>query len=118
MITIKRDEQSWTMEKIQRKLLTAKPVVQTPPVFVSEKVSSAIDLVSKKHHTNRAEIFSRRRDAPIVAARRDLMKIMYHEFNWSAQRVANYFKMDISTVQHHLGLKARSKVQRGAFTPA
>lgn len=118
MITIKRDEQLWTMEKIQRKLLTARPVVKTPPVFVSEKVSSAIDRVMEKHSTNRAEIFSRRRDAPIVAARRDLMKIMYHEFNWSSQRIANYFKMDISTIQHHLGLKARSKVQRGAFTPA
>lgn len=111
MITIRNDEQT---RPIRRELLVAKPI-SAAPVFIGERVSKAIDLVSAKHSTNRNEIFSRRRDKPIVSARRDLMKIMYHEFNWSAQRIANYLKMDISTVQYHIGLRKKSKVKYGAF---
>lgn len=120
MLTIKGAEQRKAivqMPKIEREILVAKPI-SASPVFISDKVSSAIDTVLEKHLTNRQELFSRRRDAPIVAARRDLMKIMYHDFNWSAQRIANYLKMDLSTVQYHLGLRMRSKVKRGPFKPA
>lgn len=111
MLRIRSDEQT---RPIRRELLMAKPI-PAGPVFISDRVSRAIDTVSAKHSTNRNEIFSRRRDNPIVSARRDLMKIMYHDFNWSAQRIANYLKMDISTVQYHLGLKAKSKIKHGPF---
>lgn len=120
MLTIRGSEQRRPIEqapKIELYDLSVKPILPQP-VFISEKITSAIEMVLKKHETNRDEIFSRRRDAYIIAARRDLFKIMYHDFNWPAQRIANYFKMDLSTIQYHLGLRSRSKVKRGPFRPA
>lgn len=111
MLIIRQDEQT---RPIKYELLVAKPITAAP-VFISDRVNKAIDRVSEKHFTNRAELFSRRRDKPIVSARRDLMKIMYHEMNWTAQRIASYFKMDISTVQYHVGLRKKSKVKYGTF---
>ena len=111
MLIIKQNEQT---RPIRYELLVSKPITAAP-TFISERVSKAIDLVLEKHCTNRNELFSRRRDKPIVSARRDLMRIMYHEMHWSAQRIANYFKMDISTIQYHIGLRKKSKVKYGAF---
>jgi chromosomal replication initiation ATPase DnaA len=111
MLIIKQNEQT---KPIRYELLVAKPITAAP-VFISDRVSKAIDRVLEKHFTNRNELFSKRRDKPIVSARRDLMKIMYHEMNWSVHRIANYFKMDRTTVQYHIGLCEKSKVKYGAF---
>lgn len=117
MLTIRSNEQRKPIIKMRREILEAKPIF-VQPVFISEKVSAAISKVLDIYAVSRDELFSRKRDAHIVHARRCLMKVMYHDFNWSAQRIANYMKMDISTVQYHLGLKAKSKVKRGPFRPA
>jgi hypothetical protein len=114
MLTIRGGEQRMPIPRARRKTLSAKPIF-VPPVFISEKVSSAVSKVTDIFEVSYDELFSRKRDAHIINARRCLMKIMYHDFNWSAQRIANYLKMDISTIQYHLGLRSRSKVKRGPF---
>ena len=111
MITIRHDEQT---RPIRRELLVAKPI-SAEPVFISDRVNAAVERVMSKHFVTRAQLFSTRRDDPIVTARRSLMKIMYHDFSWSPSRIASYLRKDISTVQYHLGLKAKSKVKRGPF---
>lgn len=114
MLTIRHDQQRRPILRGRRKTLSAKPIF-VQPVFISEKVSSAVSKVTDIFDVSYEELFSRKRDAHIINARRCLMKIMYHDFNWSAQRIANYLKMDISTIQYHLGLRSRSKVKRGPF---
>ena len=98
----------------KREIVVAKPII-AEPTFISQKMQDAINRVLEKHELTVEDLFAKRRDRPFVNARRQLMKIMYHELKWSAQRIANYLDMDISTVQYHLGLRQRSKKKYGAL---
>lgn len=120
MLTIRHNRQMVQPVKVAPKpepkheVLVAKPIVPEP-TFISQKMQDAINRVLEKHELTVSDLFAKRRDRPFVNARRHLMKIMYHELKWSAQRIANYLDMDISTVQYHLGLRKRSKRKYGAL---
>lgn len=116
MLTIKhnRQEVQYRPQPPVREILVAKPIPPKPS-FISQKMQDAISRVLFASSLTTEDLFAKRRDRPFVEARRKLMKIMYHEFKWSAQRIANYLDMDISTVQYHLGLRQRSKFKYGAL---
>ena len=120
MLTIRHNRQVVQPVKVEPKpeprpqIAVAKPIIPEP-TFISQKMQDAIDRVLQKHELTIDDLFAKRRDRPFVNARRQLMKIMYHELKWSAQRIANYLDMDISTVQYHLGLRQRSKKKYGAL---
>jgi chromosomal replication initiation ATPase DnaA len=61
------------------------------------------------------QLFASIRIKPVVIARREMMNLIHKEMNWSPGRIAQYFGQDISTVQHHLGLRKKSKVKYGAL---
>lgn len=120
MLTIRHNRQVVQPVKVEPKpeprpqIVVAKPIIPEP-TFISQKMQDAIDRVLQRHELTIDDLFAKRRDRPFVNARRQLMKIMYHELKWSAQRIANYLDMDISTVQYHLGLRQRSKKKYGAL---
>jgi len=91
------------------------PITVDKPVFVSEKMESIHKRIMEKHNLTMDQLFASIRIKPVVIARREMMNLIHKEIGWGPQRIGNYFKMDISTVQHHLGLRKRSKFKYGAF---
>ena len=111
----KKDETLRIERKPREPELYIPPITVQKPSFISEKMESIHKRIMEKHNLTMEQLFASIRIKPVVVARREMMNLIHRELNWSPQRIGNYFKLDISTVQHHLGLKKRSKVKYGAL---
>ena len=121
MITIrhcrKPDEPYVIKPKPKVKLVVA-PVAPPPPpspMLVTTKVKMVVGEMCAKYGITENDIFSRRRRPEIVAAKREMMRKMYHDLKWDEYKIARAINMDRTTVLHHLGFRRSSKVKPEAF---
>jgi hypothetical protein len=98
----------------RRAILTAPAVIKVP-VYTSHKMDDIKRDVTRKHGVSVEDIFSRSRVKHLVAARREFIQRLHHEMRWNATRIATHLQMDITTINHHLGLRRTSKVEYGAL---
>lgn len=116
MFTIRHLRQTETGKKTPPKaLFIAQPKAIKEPVFVSEHMEDIQRRACETHGVSLDDLFSKIRTLPVSKARRDLIRMIHHEMKWSTGAIARYLKMDISTVQYHLGLRKASKVKYGAI---
>lgn len=77
----------------------------------AERSAATVAAVAAAVGVPLAELHSRRRHAPLVAKRREVIRVLAERHGWSTTQIGRALGRDHSTIVHHL------QIARGAAPP-
>jgi chromosomal replication initiation ATPase DnaA len=93
----------------------AMPIKVPKGLIMPKGVKPAMDRVRRKHKVSAEEVFGKSRMKHIVEARKEFIALLFFRYDYDPYMIAHILNLDHTSVRHHLGLRAKSKVSPEAL---
>lgn len=85
-------------------------VVKKKPKFIEGTIGELLDTICAQYHTTPDEVLSKSRLKNISQARSEFVATLHFKHGYTIPRLSYLMNLDITSVRHMLGLRAKSKV--------